>query len=222
MRERFEKKLAELRHDILAMGQMVAEELAVALTALEMLDLELAEQIYDMDQEVNATRFAIEEKCTHLIVTQQPTAGDLRSIIAVLNMIVDLERMGDQAKGLAKIIPHLRQYPHNPQPTELKKMGKIVSNMLHDAMLAYTENNVALAQQVADRDDEVDRLYAQIFTTIMEEMAQADSPAKVKVRYEILRAARELERFGDLATNIVERVVYRVTGHLQETNVDER
>lgn len=222
MRDRFEKKLAELQDDILAMGGMVEEELKVAMTALEKLDTDLAGQVYNMDQAVNAKRFAIEEKCTQLIVTQQPAAGDLRSIIAVLNMIVDLERMGDQTKGLAKIIPHMTQRPHKPQPAELKQMGDIVGHMLHDTMRAYAQDDVDLAQQVADRDDEVDRIYAQIFTKIMGDLTEIGDPDQVKTSYEVLRAARDLERFGDLATNIAERVIYRVTGHLHEINIDEQ
>ena len=218
MRERFDRKLTELRDDILAMGSMVEEELQVALTALEKLDTTLAKQVYEIDKEVNATRFEIEEKCFTLIVTQQPAAGDLRAIIAVMNMIVDLERMGDQTKGIAKVIPHMMQYADKPQPSEMQAMGDIVGHMLHDTMTAYAQENVDLAQLVVNRDEEVDRLYAQIFTKIMEEMAQVGSPDKIEASYEVLRAARELERFGDLATNIAERVIYRVTGHIQEEN----
>ncbi len=222
MRERFERKLTELRDDILAMGSRVEEELKVALNALEKLDTDLAKRVYEIDKEVNATRFEIEEKCFTLIVTQQPAAGDLRAIIAVMNMIVDLERMGDQTKGIAKVIPHMMQYADKPHPSELREMGLIVGNMLHDTMTAYAQDNIDLAELVVNRDDEVDRLYAQIFTKVMEEMAQADSPDKIEASYEVLRAARELERFGDLATNIAERVIYRVTGHFQETNLDDQ
>lgn len=221
MRARFVRKLTELRDDILTMGSMVEEELKLALKALDKLDTELAAQVFEADQAVNATRFEIEEKCFTLIVTQQPAAGDLRAIIAVMNMIVDLERMGDQTKGIAKVIPHIQQYADSPHPLELKQMGDMVDKMLSDSMTAYAQGNVALAQQVTERDDEVDKLYAQIYTKTMERMAETKNPDKVEANYEILRAARELERFGDLATNIAERVVYRVTGQLHETNIDE-
>jgi len=221
MRERFERKLTELRDDILAMGSMVEDELKLALRALDKLDTELARQVFEADTEVNAARFEIEEKCFTLIVTQQPAAGDLRAIVAVMNMIVDLERMGDQAKGIAKVIPHMMQFANQPQPPELKQMGDIVGHMLHDTMTAFAQGNTDLAQVVVNRDDEVDELYAKIFTKIMAEMAKAGSPDRIEASYEVLRAARELERFGDLATNIAERVIYRVTGHLQETNVDK-
>jgi phosphate transport system protein len=221
MRERFERKLNELRDDILKMGSMVEEELKLALRALEALDTNLACQVFDADTAVNAMRFSIEEKCFELIVTQQPAAGDLRAIVAVMNMIVDLERMGDQAKGIAKVISHMVvKYPNRSQPPELEQMGDMVGIMLRQSMTAYAHNNVDLAELVASQDDEVDRLYARVFTQIMEQMAQTKNPDKVEASYEILRAARELERFGDLATNIAERVIYRVTGKLHEVNVD--
>jgi phosphate transport system protein len=220
MRERFERKLTELRDDILTMGSMVDEELMLALTALKSLDTDLALQVYDADKAVNAKRFAIEEECFALIVTQQPAARDLRAIVAVMNMIVDLERMGDQAKGIAKVIPHMMQFPDQVQPAELQQMGDMVGLMLRQSMTAYAHNNVDLAKLVTKQDDEVDKLYAQLFTQIMKQMADTGNPDKVEASYEILRAARELERYGDLATNIAERVIYVATGSLHEANVD--
>ncbi|GAB4422609.1 MAG: phosphate signaling complex protein PhoU [Anaerolineae bacterium] len=220
MRERFERKLNELQTDVLKMGDMVGDELVLALKALETLDIDVAKQVHLADKEVNKTRFELEDQCTALIVTQQPAARDLRSIIAVMNMIVDLERMGDQAKGIAKVIPHMIKHPEGPRPGELKQMGNIVGGMLKQAMTAYAHNNVDLARSVAKQDDEVDRLYAIVFTKIMESMADAKEPNRVEASYEVLRTARELERFGDLATNIAERVIYMVTGHLDEINTE--
>jgi len=220
MRERFERKLGELRDEILKMGSVIDEELKLAMQALANLDTNLASQVHEVDQAVNEMRFNIEEECFALIVTQQPAARDLRAIVAVMNMIVDLERMGDQAKGIAKLIPHLVKAPPRSQPSELKQMGNMVGTMLRQSMTAYAHKNIDLAKLVTTQDDEVDRLYAQLFTQIMQQMAETGSPDKVESRYELLRAARELERFGDLATNVAERVIYIVTGHLHETNVD--
>ncbi len=220
MRERFERKLSELRDDILKMGSMVEEELKLALEALETLDADLANQVLDADVAVNAVRFSIEENCFALIVTQQPAAGDLRAIVAVMNMIVDLERMGDQAKSIAKLIPHLAQYPNRPQPPELKQMGRMVVTMLRESMTAYAHDNVDLAELIASQDVDVDGLYVRVFNHVMEHMAQTGNPNKVEATYEILQVARKLERFGDLATNIAERVIYRVTGELHEISID--
>lgn len=220
MRERFQRKLNELRDDILAMGSMVEEELKLALQALETLDTELVHQVFETDKAVNEARFAIENKCFELIVTQQPAAGDLRSIVAVMNMIVDLERMGDKAKSIGKIVPRLVEHPKRAHLPEIRQLGETISLMLKDAMIAYVQKDVELAKEVAARDSEVDALYAQIFTKTMERLAGTKKQAKVEVSYEVLRAARDLERIGDLTTNITERVIYTITGELHEVNID--
>lgn len=219
-RGRFEQKLNELRADILAMGSLVQEELHMALDALRTLDPAIAAAVNEKDVVVNQTRFAIEEKCFALIVTQQPAARDLRAIITAMNMIVDLERMGDQAKGIAKIVRHLQKFPVQERPTGLQAMGQIVSQMLRQAMTAYANDNVDLARVVAEQDDEVDTIYARVFSDIMLRMAQGQDPQQIEAAYEILRSARELERFGDLATNVAERVIYLVTGTMSEINRD--
>jgi phosphate transport system protein len=203
------------------MGDLVADELALAMNALETLDTDLAQQIFETDKAVNQARYNLENKCTLLIVTQQPAARDLRAIIAVLSMIVDLERMGDQAKGIAKIIPHLVKYPAHPKPPELKQMGNIAKKMLRDSMTAYADDDVALATSVAEQDNEVDQLYAQTFSQIMTYLADTQNPDRTEATYEVLRAARELERFADLATNLCERVIYIVTGKMDETNIEQ-
>lgn len=219
-RERFERKLTELRADILAMGSLVEEELHMALEALRTLDPEIARAVNEKDVVVNQTRFAIEEKCFALIVTQQPAARDLRAIITAMNMIVDLERMGDQAKGIAKVVRHLQKFPEQERPTGLEAMGQMVSQMIRQAMTAYAHDNVDLARLVAAQDDEVDTIYARVFSDIMLRMAQGQEPEQIEATYEILRSARELERFGDLATNVAERVIYLVTGSMMEINRD--
>ncbi|MEZ4618759.1 MAG: phosphate signaling complex protein PhoU [Caldilineaceae bacterium] len=220
MRERFEQQLGELRSDILYMGKQVEDELLLALKALESFDAELAAQVYVADEEVNRLRFATEEKCFTIIVTQQPAARDLRSVVTVMNMIVDLERMGDQAKGIAKVIPRLKERGERLLPPELAQMGEIVINMLRQSMLAYQNDSTGLARFVAAQDDDVDDLFSRVFGNLMLQMAKDNEPDDVKSSYEMLRVARELERFGDLATNIAERVIYRVTGQFQEINSD--
>lgn len=219
-RGRFEQKLTELRADILEMGSLVDEELQLALESLRKLDPELAKEVNEKDVVVNQARFSIEEKCFALIVTQQPAARDLRAIITAINMIVDLERMGDQAKGIAKVVRHLQSLPDLDRPTGLEVMGQMGSGMLRQAMTAYAHDNVDLARLVAAQDDEVDTIYARVFSDIMLRMAQVQDPEQVEASYEILRSARELERFADLATNVAERVVYLVTGSMSEINQD--
>lgn len=222
LRTHFERKLQELRDEILHMGRLVEEELRLALAAFAALDVEQGKAVAIADREVNKARFAIEEKCFTLIVTQQPAARDLRAIITAMNIIVDLERMGDQAKGIAKTIPRLGEISPQAPLAELQQMGDLVSKMLSQVLIAYAHTNTDLARIIARQDDEVDALYAQIFNRIMEQMAVAGSSEKAESAYELLRAARELERFGDLVTNVGERIIYQETGTLEEINVDER
>lgn len=220
LRERFHAQLNELRAEILAMGSQVEEELHLAMAALSSLSEEKAQAIYDLDAEVNRRRFAIEDQCFSLIAMQHPTAKDLRLVLSALAMAVDLERMGDQAKGIAKVVRHLQKFPPQERPTGLQAMGEMVGQMLRQAMTAYAHDNVELARQAAAQDDEVDTIYARVFSDVMLRMAQVREPDQVEATYEILRSARELERFGDLATNVAERVIYLVTGSMSEINQD--
>jgi phosphate uptake regulator len=129
-------------------------------------------------------------------------ARDLRAIITAMNIIVDLERMGDQAKGIAKTIPRLGEISPQAPLAELQQMGDLVGKMLNQVMIAYAHTNTDLARIIARQDDEVDALYAQVFNRIMAQMAVAGSSEKAESAYELLRVARELERFGDLVTNV--------------------
>jgi phosphate transport system protein len=220
VRAHFDRQLSELRDDILLMGSRVEEELKLALEALNTLNPDKAREVFAADRIVNKSRFDIEEKCFSLIVTQQPAARDLRTVMTAMNIIIDLERMGDQAKGIAKVVPHLLKNPIPDRPLELKQMGEEVSRMLNQVMLAYAHGNVDLARVIARQDDAVDTLYAQVFGKIMNQMAKVSTPDKIEATYELLRVARELERFGDLATNVAERIIYLVTGSLEEINTD--
>jgi phosphate transport system protein len=214
LRQHFRNTLDELRDEIITMGSYVREQLRLAMKALETLDEETARQVADVDREVNRRRFEIEERCFVLVATEAPTASDLRLVFAATNMIVDLERMGDQAKGIAKAARKLRKMPSIVRPTELYEMGTLVGAMLDDALRAYAETDIALSRQIADRDSEVDMLYANAFTQIMYMLAQTDDPARVRTVYRLQRAARELERFGDLVANFAERAVYLATGEM--------
>lgn len=220
-REKFENDLQKLSEDILLMASRVEEQLSLALAAYDRLDPSLASLIADLDREVNRSRFAIEDKCVELIAMQQPAARDLRLIVSALNMIVDLERMGDQAKGVMKALQHMHIRPVKTRPAEIHQMGVLVLEMLRRAKDAYVRRDIDLAREVAASDDEVDKLYARAFTEIMFRMADTNSPEEVESEYELLRIAREFERFGDLTTNVAERLVFLVTGRMAEMNVDE-
>jgi phosphate transport system protein len=154
-----------------------------------------------------------------LIATQQPAASDLRFIVATLNIIVDLERMGDQSKGIAGEIKNLCKHGKKPKLDQIPKMGNLAKDMFEQCLLAYTQKNVELAQVIYNRDDEMDDLYDSVIKQLIENMAGTTKQKKVEVAYETLRIAEKLERFADLVTNFAERIVYIATGDIQETNV---
>lgn len=218
LREHFEQQLRELRIETMALGRQVIEQLRHAMDALAKRDMEFAQRVRKADKEVNQARFAIEERCIELLATQQPSAGDLRRIVAVMNAIVDLERVGDHAKSIAKIVPHLHAHPDVAVPTELNTIYQQAYAQIRDAMYAYTNDDVTLAKQVCAADDHLDHLYAQFYTVMIKDALQISE--HVEIDYQLLRAARELERVGDLATNIAERVIYIVTGDLHDENFD--
>lgn len=215
LRERFHRQLNELRADILSMGSQVEEQLQLSLAALSSLDDGKIQAIYHLDEEVNRRRFAIEESCFTLIAMQHPTAKDLRLVLSALSMAVDLERMGDQTKGIAKSVRHMRRLPELRRPALLEQMGLAGGRMLRQAMIAYAGDDAEMARSVPPLDAEVDNQYARVYADLMMQMAQSDTTDEVEAIYEILRSARELERFGDLAANVAERVVYLVTGSLE-------
>lgn len=219
-REHFDRELQQLSDSIMLMASRVEEELSVVLAAYERLDPTLASVVSDLDRQVNKMRFEIEEHCILLIAKQQPAARDLRLIIASLNMIVDLERMGDQAKGVAKALRHLHGRPRASLPPEIAEMGRTVLEMLRSLKVAYANRDIQLAQQIARQDDDVDKLYARAFTYIMYQLASSGSPEEAENEYEVLRIAREFERFGDLVTNVAERLIFIVTGSMEEVNVE--
>lgn len=219
MRARFENKLTKLRDHVLRMGSKVQKQLDMALAALADLDADLAQQVIAFDQEINDSRFSIEERCVELIATQQPAASDLRFIVATMNIIVDLERMGDQSKNIAGVVKHLCEHGKKPKFDQIWQMGNLAKEMFDQCLLAYTQESVELAQVVYKRESEMDDLYDSVITQLIENMAGTTKQKKIEVAYETLRIAEKLERFADLITNFAERIVYIATGYIQETNV---
>ncbi|MBN1680233.1 MAG: phosphate signaling complex protein PhoU [Anaerolineae bacterium] len=219
-RRYFDQELDRLHNRVVEMGQLVETELQQALQALKTLDKGLAKQVIESDQEVNATRFSIEDDCFKLIATQQPLAGDLRLIIAVMNIIVDLEQIGDKAKDIAATIRQVKRFQKTEKPSELYTMGELVSTMLKQSIQAYAEADIELAKQVASREVEVDQMLDVVVNDVIERMAKEKKEKKVTVSVGILGVAQHLERIGDLITNVVERIIYIATGSVQEIDVD--
>jgi phosphate transport system protein len=218
-REQLDRKIADVRLSVIALGQHVDDQLGQALEALETLDTKLAKQVQAADQHVNAERYGIEDTCCKVIVTEQPAARDLRTIIGALNIIVDLERIGDKAKDIAGVVPDILKSPDWPRPPEIKQLGNLTRVMLRESMQAYTDGNVELANQVAERYREIHPLFVNVLNQTIEHMAEMKKKKKVTATYGILQVAQHLERVGELSTNVAERAIYIATGNLFEMSV---
>lgn len=218
-REQFNRELKDLRDAVIRMGLQIDEQLKLVFQALETLDSELGKQVIALDKEVNSCRFSIEEECFKLIVTQQPAARDLRSIIAAMNIIVDLERVGDKAKDIANALPNILEKPGRPRPPEFARMGNLVRAMLSQCMQAYAKDSVELARQVAVQAKELETLSQAVFSQTVDDIVKTKKEKKVAATFGVLRVAQHMDRMGDLATNVAERIIYISTGNVQEMKV---
>ncbi len=196
------------------MGSMVEKAIQRSVDALRNRDLVLARRIVEQDEEINRLRFDIEEKCIALIATQEPVARDLRDIVAVLNIIVDLERMGDHAEGIARICIMIGDQPPIKPLIDIPRMAEKAQLMLHRSLDALVERDAELAVQICQDDDEVDALYDQVYKELLVYMI--NDPKAIDRATHLLWVAHNLERIADRSTNIAERVVFLVTGHMQE------
>lgn len=214
VRATFERELRELHDDMLVLGSMVEKAIARSVEALKKRDLELARQIIAEDAQVNEKRFEIEEECLRVIATQQPVAGDLRTLVAILNIIVELERIGDYAAGIATINIKIGDEPLLKPLIDIPRMGQKANEMLHRSLKAFAARDVEEAKRICAEDDEVDGLYNQVYRELLLIMLQ-DPKAITQATY-LTWVAHDLERAADRVTNICERVVYCVTGKMEE------
>ena len=221
MRAAFERELQRLQDDVLALGSMVEEALVESVEILRQRDLEGARRLIGADRAVNEKRFAIEADCLVLIATQQPTAGDLRTVAAVLEIATELERIGDYAKGIARICRRMGLEPPVKPLVDIPRMAAIGQAMLHRALQSFVRRDVALARSIPATDGEVDALYNQGYRELLD-IIIAD-PRTIDRATHLLWVAHNLERAADRVTNICERVVFTVTGELGEldTHTDE-
>jgi phosphate transport system protein len=218
-RESFDRHLHELQDDILVMGSMVEKALERSMEALKNRNLEMARQVIEDDAKINQKRFDIEEKCVELIATQQPMASDLRVIIAVLNIIVDLERIADHAEGNAKIAVMIGNEPPLKPLIDLPRMNQKTVDMLRRSLDAFCNRDAEAARSLCGEDDEVDNLYDQVFRELLTFMAEDSKTITRATR--LIWVGHNLERSADRVTNICERVVYLVTGKMSEICVSK-
>ncbi len=213
-RATFHKKLRAIQDDVIAMGSMVEKAIERSIDALKNRDLGLAQQIIRDDQKINGKRFEIEENCVSLIATQQPMAGDLRIIVAVLSIIMELERIGDHGEGVAKIVLMIGDEPPLKPLIDIPRMAEKTVKMLRQSLDAFINRDADTARQIASEDDEVDNLYTQVFRELLTFMAE--DPRTITRATRLIWVAHNLERSADRVTNICERVVFTVTGKMEE------
>jgi phosphate transport system protein len=214
IRTGFHRKLREIQDDILAMGSMVTKAVNRSIDALKSRDLELARQVIADDKKINGKRFEIEEKCIELIATQQPMASDLRTIVAVLNIVSEVERIGDYAEGIARIAILIGDEPPLKPLIDIPRMAEQTVDMLRRSLDAFISRDAAAARQISAEDDTIDHLYDQVFRELLTFMAE--DPRTITRATRLIWAAHNLERAADRVTNICERVVFMVTGKMEE------
>jgi phosphate transport system protein len=214
-RETFERQLQMMVDQVRVLGSMVEQAVLDALEALKRRDLATARRIYEADYQINEKRYAIEAGCVTLIATQQPMARDVRFLAAILEIITELERIGDYAKGICKITQIISEEAIDPVLVdELQQMASLGLDMLRRALDAFVSVDAVTARQIPLEDEKVDALYNLIYRRLMEEMTTDIST--VDRANHIMWAAHNLERMGDRVTNICERIVYVATGEMKE------
>ena len=215
----FDKDLTHLQDELLLLGGMVEKAVAKSMDALRRRDLEASRHVVKEDDIIDQKRFDLEERCIELIARQQPLAGDLRIVITVLHVAVELERMGDYAEGIARISLMMGDEPPLKPLIDIPRMADLSASMLRRSLDAFVNRDVISAMAVCDDDDKVDELYDQVYRELLTYMLE-DSGAIRRATY-LLWVSHNLERIADRTTNIAERVIFLVTGKMTEINVSK-
>ena len=209
MRNRFDEQLAQLNHEMIEMGALCEEVIALASKALTENDRTLAKKVAPVDSEIDRKERDIESLCLRLLLQQQPVARDLRQISAALKMITDMERIGDQAEDIAEIIAFLEDRQAENDAV-FREMARAVIQMVTESVDAYVKCDIILAKKVIADDDYVDDCFARIKQSLISRIATV--PTEGEYALDLLMIAKYYERIGDHATNIAEWVIYTVTG----------
>lgn len=209
--------LKDVQLDMVEMSEMTASAIRKSVQALKDRDMKASERVVKGDKLINKKRFAIEKKCMMLIATQQPMARDLRMLGAVINIITDLERIADHADGIAKISISIGKDPIIKPLIDIPRMADKGIGMLERSITAFKNKDEEAARKICDEDDEVDALYDQIYRELL--LMMIADPKIIEGATYLMWAAHNLERIADRVTNIAERVVYMVTGKMEELNV---
>lgn len=208
----YDRALAELKEKLLTMAGMATEAVRDAVAALAAQDRTLAQKVVDGDDAIDELTYELEEDCLKLIALQQPVARDLRAVAAAYRMATDLERIADHAVNIAEIALRLADEPLIKPLIDIPRMAEIVQEMVHTSLRAYVQGDPELAAANCRRDDEVDRIFAELFDELIGYILAGAERRAIVQAINLLFAARYLERVGDHATNIGERVIFMVTG----------
>jgi len=205
-----DEKIDELQQMLIKMCAMVEESMDKTIRALLNRDMTLARSAIDLDVAIDDIEVRIEDKCVNIIATQQPMANDLRRLSSVLKIITDLERIGDYSVNIARIVLQMGDDPLFQPLIDTPKMAEKAKLMVRKSIDAWVADDVALAQETARMDEEVDRLYELVYTDLLSSLVER--PERIKQTTQLLFIGRHLERIADHATNICERVIYVASG----------
>ena len=215
MRSRFDEQLEQLNTEMIRMGALCEEVIALAAVALTNGDLKSAARVALLDNEIDQKERDIETLCLKLLLQQQPVARDLRQISAALKMITDMERIGDQAEDISEIITFLNGRTAD-EHSKIREMAQATIKMVTDSVEAYVKQDTTLAKKVINDDDIVDQYFDTVKTGLIEMIAQ--NPADGEYALDLLMISKYFERIGDHAVNIAEWVLFSITGVHKEVD----
>jgi phosphate transport system protein len=218
LRVAFDRQLNMLEGDVLRLGEMVETQLTETIKALQSRDAESARRIAEFDATINRLRYDVEEQSYLLLALQQPTAGDMRRIVAAVSIATNLERMGDHAASIARAVQAMGDRPFPIDLDTFVQMAEMAARNLSDAMMALDKQDAPLARAVVRRDEQIDALHKHTYELLI--AAMIADPTAVECATRLLEVSHDLERYADRVSNICERVVYMVTGALCEPRVD--
>jgi phosphate transport system protein len=210
----FDREFGQITGELQRICGMVEEAIARSMQALEENDTKLAKQIIEDDAQINSLRYHIEEDCLALIATKQPAARDLRQVIGAMNIVVELERIGDYAAGIGKTVLRMRHEPLLKTFKKIFKMGSLSRQMVADSLQAFLDQDVERARLIAGMDPEMDQNYKDVFERLVEVMSK--DPDVVTRAIYLMWIAHNLERIADRVTNIAERTIFVTTGEMTE------
>ncbi|NLK07859.1 MAG: phosphate signaling complex protein PhoU [Firmicutes bacterium] len=212
-RESYKKQLESIQGELLKMGSLVEKQIHEAVRSLSNQDFASAHSVLENDDIVDQMQIDIEERCMSLIALQQPVARDLRTIMAILKITTDLERIGDHACNIAELTLRIGEEPLIKPLSDIPYMARKTESMVRDSLTSFIQRDLELAEAVRRSDQPVDEMYSQLFDELIGFVLMDSTRHEGGQAINLLFVARYLERIADHATNIAERVMYMVTGH---------